>query len=450
MEAQTSMFFGYMVLMANDDAVDKYNLRTPQIYEQLSRCLIAFLLGLTTEADELITADELTDKSNRYFTKIKTQLSAYPGIMDELSLLFNRPSPLLMVSKNEAIKTSNFFFSAQEYPPPCSEWLNITIVSAYRMGETYKNISTLLEEHYNEGANQLQSELLLTFIVRCMYAQAHTPEQRESESLQYGRFIELTYLKGNLISDIHGYVLNQFNENRFFDTYYNASRFCYQFIDDLLDYKEDTRDGILGLLHMHLIEQGRLAEKFLRLSKHSPITVDLVQEILVDTTILQVNYDQTYIHQTPYIQARRDREGRLIMESQNLDAILREIWVNTKQDLTLPIHSLASRRFELYASFKDAWENKDLDTLIRVIHISNIPSVILLGFGKFWERNKQVVIESHRKHNVLTTGYFFYYLVQLGVTFFRFMFWKDNLLRKFQDSLDKYRMIKNEQPRDEQ
>jgi hypothetical protein len=429
-EEQVSLFSGYMVLIAHDDAVDKYNLGTYHIYEQLSRCLAVFLIGLTCDVKEQITVGSLRSKLDQYASQLNIQLSSHPKIVAELHFLFDNPSLLRGISNNEPLTIPMLFFDNNEHELLCSDWLNMTIVSAFEMGKIFRNISELLQKYLAEDESVLQRrlEFLLALLVRCMYAQAHTSEQRNLDTLQYERFIELTYMKGNLISDIHGYILNQVYEQRFFATYCNSSRFCHQFFDDFQDLEEDTQAGVLGILHMQLVEQGRLAKKFLAMSEEQPVSIELVNELLKSTQVLRITFDKTYLHQNPYIRAERDSQGNLCMEPRNVETILKEIWVNSPNELEWSIDKLARHRFALYSAFNKAWQEKNNNRLIEIVHSSNIPMLFLRGFDYFWRQSRRIVIESHRIHNALITGYIFYYIVKLGSKIIQLQFWKESKL----------------------
>ncbi len=428
-ENQVSLFSGYMVLFAHDDAVDKYNLDTVDIYEQLSRCLAAFLMS-TPLQDEPRTAGALRYTMNKWSVRMQAMMVPYPQIAVELPCLFDNPSLLYGIPDNEPLTIQHLFFK-HEYDSLCREWLNMTIVSALGMGQTFRKISSLIKQHLQEDdAILLQHcEFLVKILIQCMYAQAHSAEQKNLNTIRYGRYVELATMKSTIFLDIRNYVSDQVNEPRFFGIRHNSSRWCDQFIDDLQDFEEDTRDGVLGILHVQIIEQGLLAEKFLAISENQQPSIALVQELLHDTQILRTTYEQTFIYQNPYIRSARDSQGNLRMQPTDAETILREIWVNAPSELGWTVEKLARHRLALYVSFKTAWQENNIPTVLDIIHQSNLLMAFLKTLQHFMRQNKQVIIESYKRYGAHNVGYISYYFVIFAIQVLWLDVWKKRISR---------------------
>jgi hypothetical protein len=265
-------------------------------------------------------------------------------------------------------------------------------------------------------------------MVKCMYAQARSPEQRDLETIRYERYVELACLKSNVLLDMPNYVSDQMDEPRYFATRYNSSRCCEQLYDDLQDFEEDTRDGTLNVLHMHIMEQGRLAEKFLALTGKKPLP-SAALELLNDTVILQAYHDRTFIYSNPYIQSARDERGNPRLTPENVEMILREIWVNSPEEAHWTVESLARHRLSLYQSFKTAWQTQDYPAVLDIVYCSNFPSALLQSLYRFMNQNKRVIIESHKEHRAAMSGYLSYLLVRYGITALQLAIWKKKTFR---------------------
>jgi hypothetical protein len=428
-EQQVALFAGYMVLFAHDDAVDKFNFGTAQIYAQLSRYLSAFLMGLSTDEGSS-TAGKLSQELRRWSARLHKSLRDSPDIVAELHYLLVPPSDLAGQQVDGRFTIQDLLFR-DEYEQPGRDWLNASIVSALGMGRAFREILRLLERHLAEDKAGLEArcEFFMNILVRCMYAQAHSPEQKDPDAIRYDRFIELSYLKSTILMDLINYVSDLVNEQRFFATRHNASRACDQIFDDLRDFDEDTADRILGILHVHILEQGRLAEKFLSLPDRQTLTISTVRELLVDTKILRTTYDDTFIYHNPYVQAARDPCGDLCMGPDEAETILRELWVNSPGELNWPIERLALQRSSLSTSFKDAWRAKNLSAALDIIHRSNFPIALLDSLSHFVYGNKKVIIEAYTQHGARKAGYVGYFTVTLGLKALRINFWIKRTLR---------------------
>jgi hypothetical protein len=428
-ENQASLFSGYMVMFAHDDAVDKYNLSTAQIYGQLSRCLAAFLMSIPIK-DGPRTVGALRSTMNQWSDRMREIMLPFPKIAADLPYLFDASSMLRGLSDNTPLIIQHLFLK-DEHEELCLEWLNMTIFSAMEMGLAFSKILSVIKQHLtdNEADLQRRNEFLVTILVKCMYAQAHSPEQRDLEMFQYERYIELAYLKSNVLLDMPNYVSDQLDEQRYFATRYNSSRCCEQLYDDLQDFEEDTRDGVLNILHIQIVEQGRLAEKFLAMLEKQPQSLSVVQELLSNTIILRSTFDQTFMYSNPYIQAERDEQGNPRMISENAEAILREMWVNAPEELSWTVEALARHRLALYESFKTAWQAQNYPAVLDVVYRSNFPLALLRVLYHFMNQNKRVIIESHKQHGAPVAGYLSYFLVSAGIEALRVDIWKKRIFR---------------------
>jgi hypothetical protein len=414
-ERQVSLFIGYMVLFAHDDAVDKFNLSSKQIYEQLSRYLSSFLLGFSI-GEEAATSAKLSQELSKWSSKVRKKLSDYPHMVTELSYLFSLPKNLRNFYDNEKITVQNLLFK-DEYEEPCRDWINTSIVSSMGMGRAFHKILLILRQHWgeNEINQRRRSVFFMVLLVRCMYAQAHSPEQKDLDFISYGRFVEISYLKSTLLLDLYHYVSDQVNEKRFFATRHNESRACDQILDDLQDCEEDTADQILSILHIHILEQSRMAEKFLSIPNRRKITIATVEELISETEILRTTYDETFIYRNPYIRAERDSGGNLVIKTENAEIILREMWVNSASEVDWPIEELAKHRLWLGERLKDAWQSKDTRSVLDIIHISNFPIALTKSLSYFTSHKRKVIINAYAKHGALRAGYISYFVFMLSL-----------------------------------
>jgi len=428
-EKQVSLFMGYMVLFAHDDAVDKFNFNTAQIYDQLSRYLSAFLLGLSI-SEEASTFKGFSQELQKWLAKLHEFLQDSPNIAAELSYLLVLPKNLTDSQLDGRITIHHLLFG-DEHDEIYRDWLNASIVSSMGMGRAFREILLLLEHYLAEDKVTLEarSEYFVTILVMCMYAQAHSPEQKNMDTIRYDRFIKLSYLKSTVLLDLYHYVNDLVNEKRFFATRHNAARVCSQILDDMKDYKEDTLDQILNIIHMHILEQGRLAEKFLSIPDRKNITISIVKETLSDTKILQTNIDEAFVYQNPFVQAARNIDGNLRMESNNAETILRELWVNLPNEIDWPIERLALHRSALSNQFRDAWREKNYSVVLDVIHISNCPLAILESLYRFVNRTKRVGIEAYTQHGAPMSGYIGYYSYTFGLRVLWLSFWIKRVFR---------------------
>lgn len=434
-ERQVSLFAGYMVLFAHDDAVDKFNLDSKQIYEQLSRYLSAFLLGFSMDKEEL-NVEKLTQEMNKWSFKLSKLLSDSPHILMELCCLLSIPSNLYNLPLKDKITIQNLLFK-DEYEELCRDWLNTSIVSAMGMGQAFHKILILLKESLDEDdvIQQRRSEFFMGLLVKCMYGQAHSPEQKNLDLLSYERFIEISCLKSTILFDIYNYVSDQVNEKRFFDTRHNSSRACEQFFDDLQDYEEDTVDQTLSILHMHILEQSKLAEKYLSISKGKNITTDIIKELISETKILNITYNGMFIYHNPFIRATRDPSGNLCVRPEDSETILREIWVNSPSEVSWPIDRLARHRLWLGSCLKDAWQSKKYSAVLDIIYKSNFPIALLKSFSYFVHNNKKVNINAYSQHGALKSGYSSYFALKLGLKALYVKYWTKRMLHIFTASV---------------
>jgi hypothetical protein len=425
-EKQASLFIGYMVLFAHDDAIDKYDLGTMRIYEQLSRCLAAYLISTSTD-DQPKTIGALRILMGQWSNRLHILLANEPEIVGELSFLLSL-SFLNEVPDNEIFTIQHLFF-IDNLNSRCTEWLNMTIVSAMGMGLAFRNISILLREYLSDDAVSLQnrSEFLVKTMIRCMYAQAHSPEQKQLNSLEYEEFIKLLCMKSTLLLDMSNYISDQVNEPRFFSTRYSKSRVCDQIFDDISDFDDDTYDGIINLIHMRILEQGRLAEMFLEMTRVEPISISIVQKLLAASKILQIEYDQTFVYHNPFIRAARDSAGNLRSEPADAEIILREIWVNAPNELNWQVESLAKHRLALYKSMKIAWQEKDFPTVLNIVFQSNFPAALLKSLHLFVRKNKWVIIDNYKKYAIGISGYVAYYSIMIGIKVLQLNVWKKRI-----------------------
>lgn len=422
-EDQVALFAGYMVIFAHDDAVDKYNLQTGQIYDQLSRCMVAFLLGLCTQ-DGLPTAGALVNESQKWLEILQKELADFPDVAMELPHLLNSPTILNGIPFDEQITIRDLLIK-REYEELCRQWLNASIVSAMGMGRAFREVSSLLRQHLGEeeSAQHNRYVFFIKILAQCMYAQAHSPEQKSWDMIRYDRFIELAYFKSTILIDLYNYVSDQVNEKRFFATRHNSSRACDQILDDLKDYEEDTHDQVLNILHMHILEQGRLAEKFLLMPNRQIITIALVHELIDNTKILRITYDDAFIYHNPFVQAARDPAGNLLMEMGEAETILREIWVNSQQESDWPIEKLARHRASLASKFKTAWQARNDTAILKIIHQSNFPMALLKSYSQLEYQKKRVIIQSYAQNGAQRTGYVSYYSVTFSLKIYWLSLW---------------------------
>lgn len=428
-EETVALFAGHMVIFAHDDAVDKYDLNTAQIYDQLSRCLAMFLIGLFMD-DDTFTGGDLVHELQKWQGILQEELADFPYIADELPCLLNSKIILNGTSLDDKISIRDLLLN-DGYDDLCREWLNASIVSALGMGRALRKISELLRQYLDEDKHTQQRRYVffINILVQCMYAQAHSPEQKSWRTIQFNRFIELVFLKSTILIDLYNYVSDQVNEARFFATRHNRSRACDQVFDDLKDLEEDTRDQVLSILHMFILEQGRLAEKFLLIPNRENITIELIRDLLGDTKIIRTTYKEPFIYQNPFIQATREPDGRICAESDNAEDILREIWVNSPRELDWPIETLAKQRALLATNFKAAWQAKDEKAILNIIHRSNFPTALMKSFSDFTYQNKRVIITSYRQNGALRAGYIGYFNVILGLNALKVLFWFKRLFR---------------------
>lgn len=428
-EFQVKLFLGYMVIFAHDDAVDKYNLTTEQIYDQLSRCLTGYVLGVFFD-ESIVDAERLKDEMLNWMDILNDRLSRYPDVNKELHYLFDSKMLWRDIAQNKKISVGDILIKSG-FDELCQEWLNASIVSAYGMGRAYRSLSDLLRVYLDENilVQQKRLSFFIELLVQCMHAQAHSPEQKSWETIQYGRFVELTYFKSTILLDIYNYVSDMVNEDRFFDIRHNASRACDQIFDDLRDYKEDTKDKVLGILHMHILEQGRIAEKYLLIGNREKMTNEMINELINDTKILGGTYEDAFIYQNPFVAAPRDSRGELTMEPNEAETILREIWVNSPVETTWSIEKLALHRAALARRFRLAWQAKDDTVVLDVIYQSNFPMALAKSYYRFMHQNKQVIIGAYKKYDAWIAGYISYYVAVIGLIAFWMNFWFQRMFR---------------------
>ncbi len=430
-ENDASLFGGYMVLFAHDDAVDKYHLTTAQIYDQLSRCLVAIIIGMYFEKDLRITRT-LRSQLSYWDDRMSKSLSERPDIVSELPHLFSNSSLLNEIGNTNRITIQHLLFQGEEHEALCNEWLNMTIVSALEMGKVFQKISKNLQVFLSVDDIGLQQrrEYLLLLLVKSMYAQAHSFEQKDIDSISYERLAELAYIKSTVFMDIRNYISYQTNEQYFFNTRHNSARYCEQIYDDPQDFVEDTYDGVINIIHMHIIEQGRLAERFLALPEKQKLSRQTAYDLLGNIQISNGTYNGAYLYQNPYVQAPRDSRGNLTFEAENVKTVWYEVWANTPTDINLNISALAQHRLTLYKLFYQAWKTDNYLEVINIVYKSNFPVALLDGLYKYRRKNKKTIVQSYKVSGSLFTGYASYYMINLGVTSLRlYIMFKKSLRR---------------------
>ncbi len=291
--------------------------------------------------------------------------------------------------------------------------LNVTIVAGIELGRTYRHLFRLLvPQVFDEQDLQWHKEFVLTSLIQAAFAQANTGKQRQL-ALSWNDYMEIACLKSNMIFDLINCVRDILDHDRFLQTRFNAARYCEQLIDDLLDYDEDTRRGVLGWLHVRVIEQGRLAEKMLpyleQYGANSERLTTILKSMLLESRMLQTHYAGILCFYNPFIQAKRHEYGDILVTVDTNEAVLREIFVNAPSDMTLSLEKLLRRRVDSYKAFCHHWSNGEYGRCARIVDESSIAHTATRGFIKFLRQTKDQALTSHYKHGNALIGKFYYY-----------------------------------------
>jgi hypothetical protein len=240
-------------------------------------------------------------------------------------------------------------------------------------------------------------------------------------------YLELALGKSNAFLDIGICIRDTPDRERFFQSRLQAGRYCEQLVDDVLDVAADTQEGVLGFLPLRLIEQGQVAEGLLPYLQPSPPLIPGLMAVLptyLDRTGLLCTHHRGYfVYHNPYIQAERDEFGRVPVEPQTYETLLREILVNTPTELVCSLTELAERRARQYHEFCHWWRGRAFKRCLTVLFESRVPLAVTVSFLQFI-RSQRKALRVPAPGDALTGNKTHYGLALIGtagvVTWFRF------------------------------
>jgi hypothetical protein len=404
-------FVAYHRLLAYDDGVEIYNLTSREIYGQLVRCMTGFIVGLSQGFP--INLDDFQLEFKQVSTAIQNIYGDYDkGARQEIFLMFENGDFLRRIlQEKDTLNFQDILYSSGDRD--FDDMFNITIVAGLELGKTLRQLYKILLTYdiFNEEELRWHREFIMEALVKSGYAQANTAKQRRVNEITWSKYIEISYGKSNSLLEITSCFRSAINKELFFQKTFNEGRFCEQFyLDDLQDFNKDSKKGILGVLHIFLIEQGRLAKQLLPSVRKYEVTsqqlIIVLEEILSITHILDTHYQGVFIYRNSITAARRDEAGNIILETDNTESIIREMFVTSKDEIAMPLTELLSLRISTYEMFCEYWNANKFIACANLIYKTSIPTLIITGFIKFLKARKEKI-----SFNSSQLGWYYFVLI---------------------------------------
>jgi hypothetical protein len=384
--------------MAYDEAIERYELGIAEVYDQLSRCLVGFLVGLFHELP--VEMGHLNADIGKVLRLVRCHLCDDPVLQVEVVQYFEQGrflQEILSVDANLSLDTLLYRTSDPEF----DRMLNVTIAASLELGRTVRRIYDLARCEIDTHLDmRWYMDFVFVSLIRMGNAQANTVVQKRVEEITWKRYVRIAYHKSCTLFDFYAGVCSVLDRDHLIRARFHALRFCEQFyLDDFPDFDADTRSGVLNLFGVFLVEQGRLAKKVSnlleKLSWDSPELIPQLKDALATIPILQTYFEETFLVQNPIIQARRDGNDEIAFEADNLEQILREAFVNTRDELALPLVELLWRRIATGDAFEHYWQRGQYRNCARLVNRSSIAIRLIEGFLAFLDANKHSYLEAN-------------------------------------------------------
>ncbi|RCJ15479.1 hypothetical protein A6S26_34510 [Nostoc sp. ATCC 43529] len=408
-----SRYCGYQVLLAYDSWVEEYNPTVKEIYEQLFRCLLALLVGI--EDDFPIEVKTINLQVNELQNIVKVIFNNEENFKNEMLTYFFNLGFMKYRFYNRCINLDDFLYKTENLKYNAA--LNITIFASWQMGQTLKRIYNILlyqkvlsKEYVNN-----HKKTVISFLIESVPGQANSIKQKDI-NITWKEYISIACKKSNSFGDAFNCVKFILNLNIFYKQRFNTARFCEQiYLDDIQDFCEDSKYGILNCLHLLLIEQGRAAKRIIKYigesDMYSQELIDSLKELLGNSLLLETHHNGIFIFKNYIFQAKRDSAGKLIFDENNIINIIKEIFVNSQKDLFTPLNDLIQEKIILYEKFENLWYKKNYKACSDIIYSSSIPEKIIEGFIIFLKENKNIILGSE-----LAISELIYYYLLIFIT----------------------------------
>lgn len=398
----TVKFILYLTLLAYDDPFDRVKGSKIQIYEQLARCFSGFLIG--TFCDFPLQPEYILRMFESLHISIKSHVSE--DVWLDLEKLLKNNDFLNSIRSKEKIERRDLLYETNE--DDCLS-LNITIYSAINLGITYRQLkSKLLDPELNNSDVNVNwpDEFVLTSFLKSGYAQANTVSQMVISDIDFKKYIRIACWKSNAFLDIGGCIRSGLVRKRLLEARFSKARFCEQLLDDIIDYDDDSNKGILNFINLRFIEQGRLAQKIIGLLGSFKMTdqgfIEQVAGMIEDSYLLRTVYDQIYIFQNPFLNAKRDSDFNIKYNNRTIEKILREIFVNSADEIELDIERLLKIRARLYEKFVIYWKEGSYEKCSKIVVISSNPLIFIHSLMIFVKATRTYAIrKSHMISDML-------------------------------------------------